>query len=108
MIKKLNQTVKIQILLILVLLVIFIFKINGLPPQVPLFYSKPEGDDQIVDSFMMFLLPFFSFLFVIVNNFIFIKYFSENKLVATVIYYVNMLVILLTSFIFLRILFLIT
>lgn len=108
MIKELNLTFKIQIFLILILSVIFIFKINRLPPQIPLFYSKQDGDEQVVDFFMIFLLPFFSSFIVAINNFIFAKYFSEEKFVATVIYYVNLLVILLTSFIFLRILFLVT
>lgn len=108
MIKELNLTFKIQIFLILILSVVFIFKINRLPPQIPLFYSKADGDEQIVDSFMIFLLPFFSSFIVAINHFIFAKYFSENKFVVTVIYYVDLLVILLASFIFLRILFLIT
>jgi len=108
MTKELRQTIKIQILLILVLLAIFIFKFDRLPPQIPLLYSKIEGEDQIVDTFMIFFLPFGSFLIIVINNVIFAKYFFENKFVSRIIYYVNLLVILFTSFIFLRILFLIS
>ena len=108
MTKKINQTIKIQFLLILIQLILFIFRIDHFPSQIPLFYSKPEGDEQIVDSFMIFILPLTSFIIVIINKLIFIKYFSNNYFIETIIYYVDLLVILLTSFIFLRILFLVT
>lgn len=108
MTKQLNQTLKIQFLAILILLVIFIFKFNRLPPQIPLLYSKPEGDEQLVDSFMIFLLPFFSTCIIIINTFIYNQYFTNNIFLETVLYYVNLLVSLFTALFFLRILFLVT
>lgn len=108
MIKKFNNTIKIQFFLFAILLLVFIFKINRLPPQIPLFYSKPESDEQVVDSFMIFLLPFFSTFIVIVNTFIYNKYLTKNRFLELVLYYVNLLIILFTSFLFLRVLFLVT
>jgi len=108
MIKELNRITKIQFFLAIMLLFIFIFKANRLPPQIPLFYSKPEGEEQIADTLMIFLLPLSSFFFTVINNLIFTRYFSEDKFILKVIYYVDLLIILFTTFIFLRILFLVS
>jgi hypothetical protein len=108
MIRNRVSTIKIQFFSFIVLVVFFVFKSNHLPPQIPLYYSKTEGEEQIVDSFMIFLLPIVSFLFVFLNNYFLNKYFSENKFLQSIFYYINLFIIFLTSFIFITILLLIT
>lgn len=41
-----------------------------LPPQIPLYYSRPWGEDQIADLWFILLLPFFMHLCIGLNVFI--------------------------------------
>lgn len=92
---------------LIVMAAAFMLKLKNLPPQIPLFYSRLEGDDQIADLFMIFLLPGLSLMTVLANNFIAKKYFGGNHFVTQMTYYVNLTVIGLALFIFLRIIFLV-
>lgn len=92
---------------IMIMTGVFMIKTKDLPPQIPLFYSRLEGDDQIADLSMIFLLPFLSLFMVFVNNFIVKKYFSDNDFIRQITYYVNLTIICLILFIFLRIIFLV-
>lgn len=87
---------------------LFLLKIHSLPPQIPLFYSRLEGDDQIADALMIFLLPALVTTMVVSNIFIITKYFAHNDFVRTVTYCVNLSLIAITTFIFVRIIFLVT
>ena len=40
-----------------VMFISFFFKLNKLPPEIPLFYSKASGDSQIADWWLIFLIP---------------------------------------------------
>lgn len=86
----------------------FILRLSRLPPQIPLLYSKPWGEDQLVDLWLIFTMPFILNLFVFLNNFIVKKYFTDNFLIKKIIYYFNLFLIFTLTFAFLRIIFLVT
>lgn len=108
MMKRLTSTTAVMIISMIIVMTVFTAKIRNLPPQIPLFYSRLEGNDQIADLFMIFLLPLLSFLIVQTNSFITKRYFRDNPFVSKVTYYINLSVICLIMFIFLRIIFLVT
>lgn len=108
MFKKLASLPLVLAFSILIMTGIFILRIPLLPPQIPLFYSRLEGDAQITDVLMIFLLPALSSTIVAVNHFVTRKYFKENHFVQMVTYYVNISVIIIITFIFIRIIFLVT
>lgn len=108
MIKKRLSPIKIQVFSFIILVAFFVLRFNRLSPQIPLFYSKPEGEEQITDSFMIFLLPVVSFSIVFLNNYLVDKHFPDNNFIGSIFYYANLFIIFLTSFIFLTILLLIT
>lgn len=108
MIRKLSLTTKLILISFLVIGITLFFKFKRLPPQIPLFYSRPEGDQQIADFFWLFLPPFLVLLLVVINNFIGKTFFKDNLFIDKLISYVNLIVIILLTFIFLRIIFLIT
>lgn len=108
MFKKFTSIAIILAFSILIMTVIFILRIHVLPPQIPLFYSRLEGDAQITDVLMIFLLPALSSTIVAANHFVTRKYFKENHFVKMVAYYVNISVIIIITFIFIRIIFLVT
>ena len=92
----------------LIMVLFFVFNFNHLPPQIPLFYSKSWGENQLADLFMIALLPFFLNLFFFLNNFIYTKFFSENILVKKMVDYLNIFLMIIIPIIFLRIIFLVT
>lgn len=49
-----------------------------MPPQLPLFYSRPWGEDQLTDFWMIFLLPVLMHIFFFLNFWMIKKYFSSK------------------------------
>jgi len=55
------------------LVILFSFLVIGvkwraLPPQIPLFYSRPWGEDQLAGKEMIFLIPITSFGISLINE----------------------------------------
>jgi hypothetical protein len=44
------------------------YKYNDLPPEIPLFYSRPWGAEQLASSSQIFLLPVLSIVIMLLNN----------------------------------------
>jgi hypothetical protein len=104
-----NQA-KVNILYIVslvVMVVVFAFNYQRIPPQIPIYYSTLEGDEQIGEYYMIFMLPLISYFFVYINNFISKKFFPDNAFVEKLVFYTNCSSIIIISFIFLRIVFLV-
>ncbi len=59
-----------NILFIFLELGLLVIKFNSLPPQVPLYFSLPWGDQRLTSVSSLFLLPSFSILILVLNNFI--------------------------------------
>jgi len=85
-----------------------ILNLNHLPPQIPLFYSKPPGEDQLADTWMIILLPLILNGIILLNNFFVKKFFSKDEIVKKIFYYLNFFFIIAITFIFIKIVFLVT
>ena len=92
----------------LIMIILFMLRFSSLPPQVPLFYSRPSGEEQIVDLIYMASIPLLTTILVVINNFIVKKYCSENDMVKKIFYYANNIIIIVFTIIFLKILFLVS
>lgn len=90
------------------MLTAFILRFENLPPQMPFFYSRPWGEEQLADWWMIFILPLTANFFGFLNGFIQKKFFIDNQLVVKIIYYLNLFLITSTSLIFVKIIFFIT
>lgn len=53
---------------IIVQLLLLFINFNNLPPQIPLFYSKPWGEGQLAPVSYIFLLPALSAMVLLLNN----------------------------------------
>ena len=62
--------IRITILLVFAQLGIIIFSYPSLPPEIPLFFSRPWGESQLVQPLLIIVLPVFSLVFLIVNSLI--------------------------------------
>ena len=90
------------------MIVAFILRFLRLPPQIPLYYSQPWGESQLADSWMIFLLPVFLNLLFFINQYIFNKYYADNSLIKNVFYYLNLFLITGFTFIFIKIIFIVS
>ncbi len=87
---------------------VFIWRYPTLPPQLPLFYSRPMGEDQIVDFWLIFLLPFLMNMFFVINNYLSKRLFPNNDFIIKLIKIANGFLILGFSLIFFKIILLIS
>lgn len=55
-----------------------------LPPQVPLFYSRPWGEEQLTSPHSLFLLPGVIFVILLINL-VAGSFFSEEKLILRIL-----------------------
>ena len=91
-----------------VMFISFLFKLNKLPPEIPLLYSKASGDSQIADWWLIFLIPALMNFLYYLNSYIYKKFFLGNEFVENIIYYFKLFLISSFTFIFIKILFLVT
>jgi len=80
----------------IVLIVVFLLQKSTFPPQIPLFYSKQLGEDQLGEWWMIFIIPILMNIFFIVNQLIYKKFFPKNEFVLKVLNVTNSF--MLTSF----------
>jgi len=66
------------------ILLILIFW-QKLPPEIPLFYSRPWGKEQLVSPLWLFLLPILSFFVFLINSIISNFSNKEEKLIQKVL-----------------------
>lgn len=79
-----------------------------LPPEIPLLYSMPESSSQVVDTWMIGIIPILSFIFININNFIGKKVFKNEVFIRHIIYVTNILIIIVFTYIYVKIIFHVT
>lgn len=72
-------------LIMIMFTVIFIWRWNRLPPQLPLFYSLPRSEDQLGTPLMFLILPFLSVFIFAVNFLLAIILYKNERLVGTIL-----------------------
>ena len=92
----------------LLMVVTFLLRFSTLPPQIPLFYSKITGEEQLGDTWMIFLLLILANIFYFLNEYIVKNKFPQNEFVKTIFKFVNIFVVVCFSLIFIKIIFLIS
>lgn len=89
-------------------LVIFLARYSILPPEVPLWYSKPWGQEQLAHPLWLLVLPAGGLIWYLVDLTI-ATYITHEYLIFTqVLFLSSFLVSLLSTFSLVRILFLVT
>jgi len=87
----------------LAMAVVFAIKFASMPPQIPLFYSKPWGEEQLADFWMIFLLPVLANGFFFINNYLVGRFFNGNSFAGKLIDFVNVFLILTFTLVFIKI-----
>lgn len=92
----------------LIQLGVYILKMRTVPPQIPLFYSLPVGEDQLVEWWMIFLIPILMNGLYILNTFIYHRYFHREVFEQSLLRYINITIIGVCTYLFIRIIFLVS
>lgn len=76
---KIEKFQKINRFLIIISPILIFFTWNRLPPQIPLFFGRPWGEDQLANKEFIFLLPIISTAVFLINNFLAKIYLKKEK-----------------------------
>jgi hypothetical protein len=87
---------------------ILAWKYSSAPLQIPLLYSRPWGDPQLVDFWYILLLPILMHVFYFLNIFFSKTVFHSEGLFDQLFRVANIFIIIAFTGIFLKILFLVT
>ncbi len=87
---------------------VFAWKFQSLPEQIPLLYSRPWGEPQIVEYWYIALLPILMHIFYFLNNLIVKKFFATEELLQKEFKVMNVFFIIAFTALFLKIIFLVT
>lgn len=61
------------------------FSWDRLPPQVPLFYSRPWGEKMLAQTFVIWALPTLSLFLILINFLGAIVFFRDNRFLSLVL-----------------------
>ncbi len=86
----------------------FFLKYSHLPGEIPLFYSRGWGEDQLTDIWYIFLLPLLLHLGLFANGYIYNRFFFPDSFIKRILNIINWGLIIGYAAIFCRILFFIT
>ncbi|MGI6278240.1 MAG: hypothetical protein ACOYJ8_00245 [Patescibacteria group bacterium] len=101
-----QKTVKLALFislgLIFLMVGLFFVVYNKLPPQVPLFYSRPWGEAQLASPWLLLVLPALSF-FISLLNFILSGLFFDRPFLVQVLMWASVVFSFLSFFTLFRI-----
>lgn len=87
---------------------IFAWRFGRLPQEIPLFYSRAWGEDQLVDFWLIFILPILMHLFIVLNGYVYQKYFLPDSFIRRIIDTLNWTLLVVFTYVFVRVLLFIT
>ena len=73
-------------------LVLIVWQFGNLPQQVPLYYSLPWGESQLVSASTLFLIPTFSIVLFLINHLFAIGFSKKNPLLSQLLIFTSLVV----------------
>lgn len=102
-----NEIFKLSFFMLIFCVGLFLLTLKRLPPQVPLFYSLPWGEQQLAPTFALLFLLFGAFLIAVLNSFFIMAILNKYSLAAKILTWITVALIFLTSVTLVKIIFLI-
>lgn len=99
-----SWTIKISLFLIILQTAILFFFWKRIPPEVPFFYSRPWGEEQIAGKEFLFVAPFCLLVFTLVNMWLVGIFFQKEKLLGRIFVFTHILIDFLFTVSFFKIL----
>lgn len=73
-------------------LIFLAINFSSLPPEVPLFFSRPWGKEQLGQRWQLILLPIFSLIIAIINTLLAAVFIKEERLLARLLVWTAVIV----------------
>lgn len=106
--KLLINSISVLIVAIALMVTFFVLRYASLPPQIPLFYSLPAGNEQVADLPYLFILPLALIAVVSVNTVVTRTFFKEIELITAISRTANVFLSILSVYIFVKVILLVT
>jgi len=106
--KLIGPAIWLSLLIIVFSFSFFIFNFSKLPPEVPLFYSRPWGEEQLALNWQLAILPALSLIIFLVDLILAAKLYSQESLLAQILVWSSTIFSLLTTITLVKIITLIT
>ena len=97
-----------NLLFVLFQVAILFLRFRQLPPQLPLFYSLPWGESQLVTFTQLFYIPLNSFIVLLVNNYLSAIILSSHRLLSYLLIIFSFIFSFLGFFVLLRVILLVS
>ncbi|MFS8158804.1 MAG: hypothetical protein ACMG6E_01065 [Candidatus Roizmanbacteria bacterium] len=91
-----------------IMVLAFVIQYHKLPPQVPLFFSLPQGDGQIADLWMLIIFPILVLLLTGLHGIYTKTLLKSYPFLQEIIEYISPISSIVLTLIYLKIVFLIT
>jgi hypothetical protein len=77
-----SRLLRFTILLFLSQVILIIWFYNQLPPEIPLFFSRPWGEAWLSSSSSIFILPLFSLVVLLINYSLALFYYQRKPIIS--------------------------
>lgn len=81
-----------NLMFIVIQLSLLVWQFGNLPQQVPLYYSLPWGESQLVSTSSLFLVPTLSIVLLFVNHLFAIGFSKKNPLLSQLLIFSSLIV----------------
>jgi len=76
------RLVRFNIILIVVQIILIIWFFKDLPPEIPLYFSRPWGEAWLAQTTFIILLPLFSLFIALINYFLALFYYQKKAFLS--------------------------
>jgi hypothetical protein len=89
--EKINgQIFRWNIIVLLCQVAILFIRFNSLPPQIPLYYSLPWGEQELAPVSSIFILPALSVIILLLNNILAVFFLKSNQLFSRILVIISL------------------
>lgn len=98
-----KRTTWMTLVILVFFIIIYVWRLRDLPPQLPLFYSLPRGNDQLGNPILIALLPIFSVVITLINLIVGAYVYAEEILLARILMILGSFITILLFITFIKI-----
>ena len=92
-----SRILRLNILIFLFEIVAIVWFFNRLPPEIPIFFSRPWGSAWLSGTSSIFILPLFAFLAALINYFLAIYYHQKKTILSELLVIFSFIVSLFSA-----------
>lgn len=92
-----SRFLRLTLILFVSQIVLIVWFYNQLPPQIPLFFSRPWGQSWLTSPASIFILPLFSLITLLLNYLLALYFYSKKLLLSQLLVIFGFIISLLST-----------